>query len=121
MPEATPKKAAALFAGEAVFVGGADDPTRLPAGHFPEIAFIGRSNVGKSSLINALTNKSIARVSRTPGRTQEILFFRLGDKLMLVDMPGYGYAEAEAGKIKAWTKLTDFYLRERRTLRRLCL
>ncbi len=119
--DVSPKKAESLFAGEAVFVAGAGGASSIPPAPFPEIAFIGRSNVGKSSLINALTRRKIARTSTTPGRTQELLFFRLGDRLMLVDMPGYGFAKAAPRKIAAWHALIDHYLRERPHLRRLCL
>src|SRR5262249_5197973 len=82
-----------------------------------EIAFVGRSNVGKSSLINALTNRSdLARTSRTPGRTQELIFFAADDRVTLVDMPGYGYAAAPKAKVAAWTTLIHAYLRGRATL-----
>jgi len=85
-----------------------------------EIAFAGRSNVGKSSLINALTNRNaLARTSHTPGRTQELIFFTAGGPLTLVDMPGYGYAAAPKDKIAAWTKLIRAYLRGRANLARV--
>jgi GTP-binding protein len=85
-----------------------------------EIAFAGRSNVGKSSLINALTGrKALARTSRTPGRTQELIFFTNGEGLNLVDMPGYGYAAAAKSKIAAWTELIHAYLLGRRNLARV--
>jgi len=111
-----------LFARECRFVAGAAAADALPPGHLAEIAFAGRSNVGKSSLINALTGRNaLARTSRTPGRTQQINFFRLGDALMLVDLPGYGYARASKRTIGAWTALMHDYLKGRAALRRLCL
>ena len=111
-----------LFARECAFVAGAATVAALPAGDLVEIAFAGRSNVGKSSLINALTGRNaLARTSRTPGRTQQINFFRLGDALLLVDLPGYGYARASKSKIGAWTALMFDYLKGRAALRRLCL
>ena len=94
----------------------------MPAPALPEIAFAGRSNVGKSSLVNALTGRrALARTSNTPGRTRELNFFDLDGRLMLVDLPGYGYAAASKTKIKAWTQLAESYLRGRPTLRRVCL
>ena len=94
----------------------------LPITKLPEIAFAGRSNVGKSSLINALTNRTdIARTSRTPGRTREINFFKLNDRLMLADLPGFGYAKAPKTLVKQWTRLVETYLRGRPNLRRTCL
>src|SRR4051794_21701376 len=88
----------------------------------PEVAFAGRSNVGKSSLVNALTGRRmLARTSNTPGRTRQINFFDLGGRLMLVDLPGYGYADAPKAGIKAWTSLVRHYLRSRASLRRVCL
>lgn len=87
-----------------------------------EIAFAGRSNVGKSSLINALTSRhGLARTSNTPGRTQELIFFAAGERLTLVDMPGYGYAAAPKAKVAAWTTLIHAYLKGRTNLRRVYL
>ena len=111
-----------LFARECDFVTGAAGPDSLPEPDLTEIAFAGRSNVGKSSLVNALTGRrTLARISHTPGRTQQINFFLLGEQLYLVDLPGYGYARASKEKIRAWTTLVRDYLRGRPTLRRLCL
>jgi GTP-binding protein len=111
-----------LFAKECRFVAGAGNPAALPPETLPEIAFIGRSNVGKSSLVNALTGRrTLARTSNTPGRTQQINFFDLVGRLMLVDLPGYGYASASKGAIKAWTALVRHYLTSRARLRRACL
>ncbi|MFQ5785505.1 MAG: ribosome biogenesis GTP-binding protein YihA/YsxC [Alphaproteobacteria bacterium] len=111
-----------LFAQECRFVAGAAQPDRLPQGAVTEIAFAGRSNVGKSSLINALTGRrTLARTSHTPGRTQQINFFDLGGRLTLVDLPGYGYARAAKTNIKAWTALVNHYLKGRSGLRRVCL
>jgi GTP-binding protein len=111
-----------LFAREARFVAGAADPAALPAETLPEIAFAGRSNVGKSSLVNALTGRRmLARTSNTPGRTRQLNFFDLGGELMLVDLPGYGYAEASKAAIERWTGLVRRYLRSRTSLRRVCL
>lgn len=111
-----------LFERECLFVAGADTMERLPEPTLTEIAFAGRSNVGKSSLINAVTrHNSLARTSRTPGRTQQINFFQLGDALMLVDLPGYGYAKASKQKIGNWTALIHDYLLGRPNLRRICV
>ncbi len=94
----------------------------LPDTALAEIAFAGRSNVGKSSIINALTGQSaLARTSNTPGRTQQINFFELGGQLMLVDLPGYGFAKAPKGVVKTWSNLAEEYLKGRANLRRACL
>ncbi|HEY1543429.1 MAG TPA: ribosome biogenesis GTP-binding protein YihA/YsxC [Xanthobacteraceae bacterium] len=109
-----------LFAAEWRFFTAAGAFASLPPDAGVEIAFAGRSNVGKSSLINALTNRSaLARTSHTPGRTQELIFFAGGGPLTLVDMPGYGYAAAPKAKIAAWTGLIRAYLRGRTTLARV--
>ena len=111
-----------LFAQECRFVLGAAQIDGLPPDDLPEIAFAGRSNVGKSSLVNALTGrKTLARTSHTPGRTQQINFFDLGGRLMLVDLPGFGYARAPKSEVHAWSALVRDYLRGRVGLRRLCL
>ena len=111
-----------LFAGPCAFMLGVTKEAYLPEAALIEVAFAGRSNVGKSSLINALTNrKGLARTSNTPGRTQEINFFRLGDSLVLVDLPGYGFAQAPKGQVDAWTDLIERYLKGRQPLRRVCL
>ncbi|MEZ5831322.1 MAG: ribosome biogenesis GTP-binding protein YihA/YsxC [Dongiaceae bacterium] len=111
-----------LFAQECQFVAGSDTLDRLPPPGLPEVAFAGRSNVGKSSLLNALTGrKHLARVSNTPGRTQQINFFDLGGHLMLVDLPGHGYAQVSKSKVKGWTRLVDAYIRGRPNLRRVLL
>src|SRR5712664_1918142 len=95
-----------LFTGDWQFIAAADSLTTLPPMRGIEIAVAGRSNVGKSSLINALTGRrALARVSHTPGRTQELIFFTGPGRLTLVDMPGYGYAATSKAKVKAWTAL----------------
>ena len=111
-----------LFAKPCDFVAGATTPEAMPPPSLPEIAFAGRSNVGKSSLLNALTGRtSLARVSNTPGRTRQLNFFDLGHRLMLVDLPGYGYAEAPKHEVQRWTELTRLYLKGRASLRRALL
>jgi GTP-binding protein len=118
--EAT-ERARKLFAGPIEFLKSAPGLNFLPDEDAPEIAFAGRSNVGKSSLLNALTNrKGLARTSNTPGRTQELNFFNVGEplKLRLVDMPGYGFAEAPKDLVKRWRHLVNDYLRGRSILKR---
>jgi GTP-binding protein len=111
-----------LFAQECEFLRGAANLTDIPEAGLPEVAFVGRSNVGKSSLVNALTGrKTLARVSNTPGRTREINFFRLGARLMLADLPGYGYARVSKADSARWTELIFAYLRGRPNLRRAVL
>ncbi len=111
-----------LFAQSCDFVAGAARFDQLPAIGGPEVAFAGRSNVGKSSLINALTGRrTLARTSNTPGRTQQINFFDLGGRLTLVDLPGYGYARASKARVADWTRLIRDYLRGRPTLARVML
>lgn len=110
-----------LFTLAWTFARGSPDLNHLPPDDRPEIAFAGRSNVGKSTLINALVGQThLARASNTPGRTQELNFFTLpDDRLFLVDMPGYGYAEAPKGKVAAWNRVLRGYLSGRRTLLRV--
>ena len=111
-----------LFAGPIEFERGVVGMEHLPDASLPEIAFAGRSNVGKSSLVNALTGrKKLARASTEPGRTRELNFFRMGDRLRLVDLPGYGYAKAAKADIGRWTGLTRDYLRGRPSLKRVIL
>ena len=108
-----------LFAGPVTFVKGVVAMYGLPPADRPEVCFAGRSNVGKSSLINALTGrKTLARASNTPGRTQEINYFALGEHRYLVDLPGYGYAEAPVAVVAKWQALLKQYLSGRVTLRR---
>src|ERR1700728_3056052 len=111
-----------LFAGDWSFLSAASSVDSLPRPGGLEIAFAGRSNVGKSSLINALTGRrALARTSNTPGRTQELIFFGGADRLVLVDLPGYGYAAAAKSKVTAWTRLIHDYLHGRATLARVYL
>ena len=115
------ERARKLFAGPITFLKSAPELKFLPDPRAPEVAFAGRSNVGKSSLLNALTNRNkLARTSNTPGRTQELNFFDVGDPLQfrLVDMPGYGFAEAPKDMVKRWRFLVNDYLRGRQVLKR---
>ena len=124
MSEADAEAARLLFAGRVEFLKSAPALKFLPDPDFPEIAFAGRSNVGKSSLLNALTGrKAIARASVTPGRTQELNFFEVGEptRLRLVDMPGYGFAKAPPEVVRQWQRLVRDYLRGRVVLKRVLL
>ena len=121
-PKGALKKGHLLFAQECKFLRPVRTFADLPPTKLPEIAFAGRSNVGKSSLLNALTNrKTLARVSNTPGRTREINLFDLGGKLTLADLPGYGFARVSKAMSADWRRLIEAYLRGRPQLRRVCL
>ncbi len=116
------ERARKLFAGPCDFVAGATTTDVFPMPTLPEIAFVGRSNAGKSSIINAITGRgALARVSHTPGRTRQINFFDLGGKVMLADLPGYGYAKASKTMTAEWNVLITAYLRGRPSLRRVVL
>jgi GTP-binding protein len=120
--ETAAEEARKLFAGEAGFIWASSAIDNLPPEGLPEIAFAGRSNVGKSSLVNALTGrKTLARMSHTPGRTQQLNFFEISDRLRLVDMPGYGFAAVGKQKVAGWTGLIKDYLRGRVSLARVYL
>ena len=115
-----------LFDQDIIFRLGVTQLEDLPAGSLPEVAFFGRSNVGKSSLLNAITNKNkLAYTSKNPGRTRELNFFSISNNskalINIVDMPGYGYAKAPKKEIEKWTKLSDLYLKSRNNLRRVFL
>jgi GTP-binding protein len=116
------KRGRLLFAQECKFLRPVKTFADLPPTKLPEVAFAGRSNVGKSSLINALTNrKTLARVSNTPGRTREIILFDLGARLTIADLPGYGFARVPKAMAAEWRRLIEAYLRGRPQLQRVCL
>jgi GTP-binding protein len=125
MTERTPEEIEAarkLFAGPCEFISGAASLESLPPVSLPEVAFAGRSNVGKSSLVNALTGRrTLARVSAKPGHTRQVNFFDLAGKLLLVDLPGYGFAQVSRSMKETWQDLASAYLRGRPTLKRVCL
>ena len=111
-----------LFEQPCSFVIGCVKLDQVPTVPTPEIAFAGRSNVGKSSILNALVRQNtLARTSNTPGRTREINFFNLGGRLMLADLPGYGYARVSKAQVQQWTGLVESYLKGRANLRRVCI
>ena len=111
-----------LFVGPCDFISGAGSVESLPPIALPEVAFAGRSNVGKSSLVNALTGRrTLARVSARPGHTRQINFFDLAGQLYLVDLPGYGFAQVSKSMKETWQDLASAYLRGRPTLKRICL
>jgi GTP-binding protein len=115
-------RATQLFRQQSEFVKGVVDVAGLPDDDLPEVAFAGRSNVGKSSLLNALLGRQgLARTSNTPGRTRELNYFRVGDGLYVVDMPGYGYARASKSLVRDWNHLIRDYLRGRTQLKRVFL
>lgn len=120
------KDAERFFSSPSQFVIGVTDYSLFPPDEIPEFAFIGRSNVGKSTLLNKLVKrKGLARVSVTPGRTQQVNFFRLGENsnrsIMLADLPGYGFAKAPKNLVKAWERMSLGYLKNRKSLKRLFL
>jgi GTP-binding protein len=120
--DAAAEAARKLFAGACDFVWGATSAENFPPEKLNEVAFVGRSNAGKSSLVNALTGrKSLARVSQTPGATRQINFFDLGGRLMLVDLPGYGFAKRSKTESESWQEMIFAYLRRRARLRRVLL
>lgn len=115
-------QANALFDNNTSFVLGVARLEQLPLSELPEIAFAGRSNVGKSSIINAITNqKGLAKTSNTPGRTQQLNFFNLDNKMHIVDLPGYGYAKAPENQVRQWQKVIFAYLQGRVNLKRVFL
>ncbi|HEY0266410.1 MAG TPA: ribosome biogenesis GTP-binding protein YihA/YsxC [Rhizomicrobium sp.] len=122
MTEDGEEAARKLFAGPCDFIWGATSAEGLPPETLNEVAFVGRSNAGKSSLVNALTGrKALARVSQTPGATRQINFFNLAGRLMLVDLPGYGFAKRSKTEANAWQEMIFAYLQRRSRLRRVAL
>ena len=123
MKERTNLKASTLlFSKQIEFVKGVVSIDDLPPADRPEVCFAGRSNVGKSSLLNAITNRrALARTSNTPGRTQQVNYFSVGNGLYIVDLPGYGYAKAPLGEVEKWKSLVFSYMRGRRNLKRIFL
>ncbi len=122
LPPAELEAARKLFAGPCDFVAGAATFESMPGIALPEVAFAGRSNVGKSSLVNALTGRrTLARTSSKPGHTRQINFFDLAGQVYLVDLPGYGFAKVSRSMKEAWQDLASAYLRGRPTLKRVCL
>ena len=110
-----------FFKVKPVFIGSFPNVHQIPYSELVEIAFIGRSNVGKSSLINAIFTAPLAKTSSTPGRTQQLNFFNMNDMLMIVDLPGYGFAKAPKDVVKNWNENVNLYLKGRKNLRRVFL